>query len=508
MLAMSPRCFALAFAAVMLAALPVHAAPAVDSSVDPRGAPLLTVAGVPGRRVVVETPAQAPVAGWSPRAQVAQRIYVERCVGGCTLRMGVTDARTNTTMLLQTATATVSEFASRAGRTGAAADAEWDAIVQCMKDVYSPYDVEVTDVRPGGGASYHLAIVAGEPGEAGRTADVLGVAPLANDCSALDNAVSLSFANAHGSPSVAARIQSICWTAAQESAHAFGLDHEYAFLDGNRSACTDPMTYRTDCGGEKFFRNEAASCGENVMRACRCGGSQNSHSKLLSVFGPGTPITRKPTVALVAPGAGSDPLGAEVVVSAGAQRGVGRVELHFNGAKWAEIAGAAFGPAGQPDPSRYAIRVPGGLPDGVIDVKAIAFDDLGAATESAVVTVTRGAPCASAASCALGQRCEAGRCFWPPPTGELGDGCAYPQFCKTGVCDGEVDQQICTQRCNLDEAAACPETLACVPSTEASGVCLPVTSAGCCQVDHGDAGWAHFGIGALVLAFAIRKRRR
>ena len=127
---------------------------------------------------------------------------------------------------------------------------------------------------------------------------------LASDCGAIDNVISLSFANAHGSTSVAGCVLNICWTAGQESAHAFGLDHEYAFVADDRSACSDPRTYRSDCGGQKFFRNEAARCGENVKRACQCTATQNSHAKLLSVFGAGTPITRPRDVELRRAGAG------------------------------------------------------------------------------------------------------------------------------------------------------------------------------------------------------------
>ena len=52
------------------------------------------------------------------------------------------------------------------------------------------------------------------------------------------------------------RVWGVCWIIAQESAHAYGLpDHEYEFVDYNESTCSDPMTYRPDCGGQKFFRN-------------------------------------------------------------------------------------------------------------------------------------------------------------------------------------------------------------------------------------------------------------
>jgi MYXO-CTERM domain-containing protein len=488
------RRYGLVFGAVLAMAVPAAADPA------------LTISGLPGRRLAIVTPVATTRA--APRARVSSTLYLERCVGGCPLRQGDNDARGGTSMLLQVDHATVTEFATRQGLTGAAADAEWSLIVQCMTEVYSPYDVVVTDIKPGAGL-YHEAIIAGHPEEVGRTSDILGVAPLAKDCSAIDNVISMTFANAHASQSVAGRVLNICWTAAQESAHAFGLDHEYAFVAGKRSACSDPMTYRSDCGGQKFFRDEPAICGENTMRACQCGTAQNSHAKLLSVFGPGTPITRAPTITMTSPSAGSTSLASAVIATAGAQRGIARVELQVNGNTWAQAPGAAFELGGQPDPSTYTIAVPVALPDGIIDVKAVAFDDLGSSTASDVVTLTKGAPCTSADSCAGSQRCEAGKCLWDPPSGELGASCAYPQFCKTGLCAGAAGEQICTQRCVPGVSGSCPDAFECVQTAVDAGVCdVRVTGAGCCRVDRGDPGWLQFGIGALVLAFAIRKRRR
>jgi len=471
------------------------------------GDPVLTTSGLPGRRLAIDTP--VPTERAAPRAQVSRTLYLERCIGGCALTLGDNDARAGSSMLLLVKTATVTEFAAKGGATGAAADAEWGQIVQCMKEVYSPYDVDVTDVKPGAGASYHEAIIAGHPEEVGRTSDILGVAPLAGDCRAIDNVISMTFANAHGAQTVAGRVLNICWTAAQESAHAYGLDHEYAFLVGKRSACSDPMTYRTDCGGQKFFRNEPATCGENTQRQCRCGASQNSHAKLLDVFGPGTPITRAPTITMTLPNSDSASLDTDVLAKAGAQRGIARVELRVNGNTWGAAPGAAFLVGGQPDPSTYSIAVPLALPDGVVDVQTVAFDDLGVSTASDVITLTKGAPCTSAASCAGDQRCEAGKCLWDAPAGELGASCAYPQFCKSGVCDGAAGEQICTQRCVPGVDGSCPGTFECVQTTEDDGVCVvPATTAGCCRVDRGEPGWWQLGIGALVLAFAIRKRRR
>jgi hypothetical protein len=483
---------------VAAAAGAAHADPASTALFGP-----LTAGGEPGQRIAVDTPREMFV---SPAASVSPTIYLERCVGGCMITKGTNDARINSSSI-PTGPSEISEFQDASRETGAAADDEWNQIVQCVREVYSPYSVTVTDVKPGAGASYHEAIVAGSPQEIGITdKNVLGLAPLSSDCSAIDNVISFSFANNHGNTD---RVNNICWTASQESAHAFGLDHEYSFT-GNRSACNDPMTYRTDCGGEKFFRNEFANCGETATRACHCGALQNSHVKLLSVFGMGSPITGNPTVMMLDPTASGGVLGPHVSLQAGAKRGVARVELYLNGYNWTTVDGARFGVNGQPDPSGYSIPIPADVPNSIIDVKTIAYDDLGSSTESPVITVTKGAPCTTADTCATGQKCEAGKCFWDPPSGEIGDSCTYKQSCKSGLCTGTAEQQICTQSCTPGAADACPNGLDCIMQTTDTGVCFfQDTGGGCCSVPRGGGPWwAHAGIAAVVLGLVTRRRRR
>ena len=454
-----------------------------------------------GRGVVVDVEVRRDAP-----APVSRVIYLERCVHGCTVRLGGNDARSNTSIIPKQSISTIAEFTNSAGQSGAAADGEWAAVVQCMREVYSPYDVTVTDVKPPANTSYHEAIIAGRPGDVGMSDDILGAAPLANDCRAIDNVISFSFANQHPPTD---HVLNVCWTAAQESAHAFGLDHEYAFAN-NRSACSDPMTYRYDCGGQKFFRNELASCGETAPRDCKCGGSQNSHQKLLSVFGAGTPITPPPMIAMLSPAAGDGALGSAAEISAGAQRGVERVELVVNGFAWATAPGAKFLAEGQPDPSHYQLDVPAELPDGVIDVSAVAYDDLELSTASNTVTLTKGAPCANATTCATGQRCDAGRCLWVPSVGAVGDACTYPQFCKSLRCEGPVGAQTCAQTCevNVADDEACAAGRICQPLTAGSetGVCV-TGAAGCCSTSHGSGGGLAAGLAAVVFG-AVRRRRR
>jgi hypothetical protein len=474
-------------------------------------APVLTIDGVPGRRLVVDTPRDRRA---TPLVQVSRTLYLNRCRGGCVITKGNNDAHNhvssipNPTAITPGPSFTISEYRDVANRAGAGADAEWSQLVQCMREVYSPYNVTVTDVQPAT-AGYNEAIIAGTPNEIGQSQDVLGVAPLASDCSAISNVISFSFANAHGNID---RVNNICWTAAQESAHAYGLDHEYSFTTGNptndHSACNDPMTYRNDCGGQKFFRNAFANCGETDRRACKCTATQNSHLKLLSVFGPSgaPPIVQAPAATLGSPAQTDALLGSTVVVTAGGQRGVARVELDFNGFKWVDAPGAMFAMRGQPNPSTYMITVPSSLPNSIVDVTAIAYDDLGTAAATTSVTVTKGGPCTAATACAPYQKCDGGRCLWDPPIGEIGDTCAYPQFCKSGVCSGAADQQMCTQTC-IPGYVGCPAGLDCVGNGPDSGTCL-LSSGGCCSVDRGGDRWGlPVGLGLVVLGLITRSRR-
>lgn len=455
------------------------------------------VSAAPLRRLIVDAP--APVA---TAAKVSPVIYLERCRGGCRVTGGDDDAAAFQSRLANSGIYTVSEFQNAAGQTGAAADAEWDLIVRCMKEVYSPFAVEITDQRPAAG-TYHVAVVAGSPPDLGYDLSVLGVAPLAGNCAPLDNVMSFSFANAHHQTDVADRVINICWTAAQESAHAFGLDHEFEFVHDGRSACTDAMTYRFDCGGQRFFRNAQARCGEDAPRACKCSGTQNSHKKLLSVFGPGTPITTPPELTLTNPPPGTTELPANVIVTASAQRGIAKVELFLNGFPMVELAGRPFGPLGQPEDS-YGLLVPADAPDSVYDLFVRASDDLGVSTDTPVVTVTKGGPCTSADACLADQQCVDGRCQWPPAVGELGESCTYPQFCKSLVCAGADDQAICTERCEPEDPTGCPDGMSC----QADGICLFADdSGGCCSAAAGS-GWRGGGLALVVLGLVLRRRTK
>jgi MYXO-CTERM domain-containing protein len=477
---------------------------------------------------------------------ISPYIYVNRCVGcpgpscGCNIMTSnIDDARANQSHIPMSGgmcstypICTLSEFLSVDGKKGNngkcrggtaanadctdansatvctgggdcySADDEWNEVLKCMREVYSPYGVTISDQKPSGGLSYTMAILAGKAAEIGWSG-ALGVAPVASDCSPKDNVISFSFANDHQRTN---RVFNMCWTVAQETAHAFGLDHSYQFSDGT-SACNDPMTYRYDCGGQKFFRNKPAQCGESMVRPCSCGGSQNSHQKIFNTFGAGQSLIPAPTVTVTSPVPNAKiNNGAVVSVQAGSKRGVEKVELFLNGWLWATAPGAKFGGNGQPNPSTYGLTLPANVPDGIIDIVVVASDDIDVATTAPTITVTKGVPCADASTCAKGQKCEQGKCFWDPPVGELGDECGYPEYCVSNVCVDTTAGSLCSQECIVGAADGCPMNFAC----DASGVCVPdAEDPGCCSVGGGPKQvWFHLAISALILGFVVRRRRR
>ena len=357
-----------------------------------------------------------------------------------------------------------------------------------------------------------------------------GVAIVSSNCTPIVRGVSYAFAEKSnldvfalevgGDTSSKNRALGLCWVIAQETAHSMGLDHEFRYSDDQASSCNDPMTYRDDCGGQKFFRNRFAVCGEFPNdgvspRDCKCGINQNSHLKLLSVFGEGTSTIPAPTALITTPGQSSmnaNSLPTTIIASAGSKRGVNRVELFVNGHEWAEVKGAPFARnIGQPIPSSYSIQIPASLPNSIVDIQIKAFDDLEVVGESPTLTLVKGAAggCADATTCAEGQRCEAGKCFWDPPAGEVGDPCTFPEFCKSGQCSDSVIQAdgICTQPCVVGVADGCPTGLECI-AVGNGGVCYTAgDGSGCCSTSR-DTPWAPLMLGAGILGFVVLRRRR
>jgi uncharacterized protein (TIGR03382 family) len=154
-------------------------------------------------------------------------------------------------------------------------DETWDETVACMREIYAPFDVAITDRDPGD-VPHIEAVFGGHPSDVGLPSNVAGVSPFTTDCGVIENSVVFTFTDVlPDDPRL------MCEVMAQEVAHSFGLDHELL--------AEDPMTY-LDYPGERSFQDELAPCGEDVARPCGidthvCWQKQNSVQLLESRLG-------------------------------------------------------------------------------------------------------------------------------------------------------------------------------------------------------------------------------
>lgn len=185
-------------------------------------------------------------------------LFLDRCAQACSYSPGFDDSATNKSSVIAQ-TSSLSAFAW--------GDASWSSVVDCVRETFAPFDVEVTDVDPT--TTLHLEIaVAGLPSQLGIPIGVSNVAPIT--CSGdrvVDGGIGFAFANASGNAPL-----EICWNAAQAAGSLLGLDHVLL--------ATDVMTTLTGAL-PKEFEDVAASCGELQPRTCACGGTtQNSYQWL------------------------------------------------------------------------------------------------------------------------------------------------------------------------------------------------------------------------------------
>ncbi len=150
-------------------------------------------------------------------------------------------------------------------------NARWQAIVKCVRTLFSPFDIEVVEERPSG-SDYMMVVVGGRARDIGiESRHVGGLAPFNGDV--IPGAVVFAFSRSLGN-----RTRAVCETVGMEVAHAYGLDHGYL--------CKDVMTYKHGCGGKRFV-DKSVRCGESKPRDCKGGGpEQNSYRHLLGLVGP------------------------------------------------------------------------------------------------------------------------------------------------------------------------------------------------------------------------------
>lgn len=468
----------------------------------------------PGRVLWMDNPdfAQAP----PPKASVSNIIYINRCVGNC--RITASDHNDSTHDLEWFSTAngeapgtqyTLSEFAL--------GDTTFNAMVDCVKKVYEPYNVSIVTDDPGD-TPHTEVYAAGVDTEIGLSG-AGGVGGTLGGCQPLENNVAFAFVNEY--PATA--VNYLCGVIAQETGHSFGMpSHVWN--------CTDAMSYSYDgpCEGGVgaapigYFRNLNMPCGDFAegQPACSCGTSVNDHQHLIDIFGATGTAPEAPTLTILQPQDGANIAGNQIfAASASSPRGVFRVEVYLNGWLWGVDQLPAKMEPGDFPPPNYIVEVPDNFPDGLYDVEFRAYDDIGTMT-SVTESVVKGSACTGSGqgSCLTGQTCSGGKCAWPAPTGEIGDACTYDQECigpniYDGKCAALSDgTQICTTACFGPPNDACPDMFECqVTDVQANtGLCVAATpdKPGCCSTTSDAPPVMPIALGTLVGALVMRRRRR
>ncbi len=302
-----------------------------------------------------------PPTGVSGLAQ-SRVIYLNRT--GVTLSPGNNDSRTNKSTIAQQQTAIP------AWNTDAAT---WTATVACVRELFSPFGVTVVETNPGN-VPHIEAVFGGSPGLLGLPNGVAGVSPFTEDCSIIENSIVFTFTNVIPND---ARLA--CEIQAQEIAHSFGLDHELL--------ASDPMTY-LDYNANRSFKNQTASCGEDVTRPCGINGSvcrqnQNSVTLLTERLGAnGTPgDTTAPTLGITSPSNGATvPPGFQIQFTATDDINVTGATLFVDDVQAASLIEAPF-----------VFTTSATLPEGVHEFRIDVTDGVNTKTARVGLTIRKGA---------------------------------------------------------------------------------------------------------------------
>ncbi|MBV8757575.1 MAG: hypothetical protein JO257_09880 [Deltaproteobacteria bacterium] len=444
----------------LLAALLAPAIASADASLPPL------------RDTVVHGARHAP-AGVKHFTQVSHLIYLNNCLpNGCDVSPGDDNSLTQHSSIPQS---NAHLAAWGYGQTN------WNALVSCVKDMYAPFDVQITDVDPGPSVPHFELIVGGNSSDVG-VPGAGGVAPFVPcDGQLQDNVISFVFA------SETSNLDYLCWASAQETSHVFGLDHE---LDAK-----DPMTYLSPPVKKPGFQNEDANCGEDRPRTCYCGGTtQNSAQYLMDTMGPAHLDPASLAITSPADGAWVKP-GFSIKATATDQLSVKGANLSIDGANADAVTKLPL-----------VFHAPATLAGGDHVVKVDA-SDAGARSLSAQVTVHVTPTCDATTKCDKGLSCLGGYCL-PGATvaGGLGGTCMGNDDCITGTCATDGSSYSCTAAC--DPGNKCPSGFSCIDAGGGSSLCWPSKdNGGGCSTggSGGEPGLLLLGLGALV-TFVRRKR--
>ncbi len=279
-------------------------------------------------------------------------LFLNRCAGGLTLDAGWPDDNTVNRSGILGGTTNFPEYPF--------GDGSWNQVVLESREIFAPFNIEVTDVDPSP-APHDEAVICGS-GELAGFGGAGGVSPFT--CDVIPSPITFTFPESLGDDP-----RTIAEVIAQEAAHAWGLEHEFK--------CEDPMTYLYGCG-EKSFQDGDYPCGEYEARACECGGaSQNAYQYILDLFGPAVPDTQAPTATITSPDDGDvfavgDAF--DIAVQVADDGAIAVVELYLDG----ELSSADMSEPYGPWPVIDAVA-------GSYEIYVVATDAAGKETMSGVV---------------------------------------------------------------------------------------------------------------------------
>ncbi len=402
--------------------------------------------------------------------QVSHVLYLNDCLpNGCNVSPGSDDSRTDHSSIAESL---------RHLDAWSYGPQRWDELVQCVKETYAPFDIQITTEDPG--TAPHFEVMVG--GNATQLNAGLqgagGVAPFI-DCSTTENNV-ISFVFA----AEVADLEFLCGAVAQEATHVWGLDHE---LDAN-----DPMTY-LDLGSLKRFQDNDAQCGEDTPRQCNCGGStQNSVQFMNNTFGTG--VLTPATLEITTPTDGQwvKP-GFPVRATLDSQLSLTSAELSVDGSQTQTVSA-----------NPLVFNAPATLPGGDHTL-AVSATDSGNRTVMDSVTVHVTAACSAALACPSSFHCLGGFCLpGANEAGGLGAACTDGAQCITNQCESDGTTSQCAGPC--DAGNVCPDGFTCLDNG-AAGTCWPSPEQGGCATNGNDSpSLALLGFGALGLLMMRRRR--
>ncbi len=448
---------------------------------------LVAVLGVPSI-VAADTPRPPPPIVWqntvlkAPEGSIAlapisHTLFINKCTGGCTVSPGQNDSRTNKSSI-PSSTVTLSSWNT------IYTDAKWDQLIDCVKQTFIPFNVDVVTVDPGSTVSHHEVMVTGGNSQQLRAGlNAGGVAPFIGCNAQYNNGLSFVFG------ATTSDLEYLCGAVAQEASHVWGLDHEL-----NKD---DPMTY-LDLGSLKRFQNASAQCHDPDLNPtnCQCGGSmQNSYQYLLSTFGASNLPPATVTIATPIEGQWVKPGFPVRAQLTSMIQGSSGGSLQIDGMQ--VMTSSATAP--------LAFNAPTTLGGGEHTVTVMGSDGAGrSAMASVKVKVT--AACSESAPCANSTNCIGGFCVpGAEVDGGLGATCTSNDNCITGQCGSADGQQLCTGACTA--TSGCPSGYSCVGGEGTAGVCWPASDDGGCSTSGGAGGPAMLLAGIGLGAILLRRRR-